>query len=76
MEQTLIDAGLAQNVWAGFAIALVFYVLKKQEVRDTLQAEREARYQDIVKQLTEEVAVVKVIQEDVKEIKTIVRTNG
>lgn len=72
MEATMIDAALTQSIWAALSLALIFYILKKQDVRDKLQADREDKYQLIINNLSEKLNVVEELKEDVKEIKNIV----
>lgn len=72
MESTIVDAALTQSIWAGLSIALIFYILKKQELRDKIQAEREEKYQDIIKNLTDKLNVVEELREDIQEVKAIV----
>lgn len=72
METTIIDAALTQSIWAALSMALIFYILKKQEARDKIQAEREVRYQDIIRELTGKLHMVEELREDVKEIKSLV----
>lgn len=72
MESTIVDAALTQSIWAGLSIALIFYILKKQELRDKIQAEREEKYQDIIKNLTDKLNVVEELREDIQEVKSIV----
>lgn len=73
MESTLIDAALTQSIWAALSLALIFYILKKQETRDQAQAEREDKYQTIIATLSGQLIVIEELREDVKEIKQLVR---
>lgn len=72
MESTIVDAALTQSIWAGLSIALIFYILKKQELRDKIQAEREEKYQYIIKNLTDKLNVVEELREDIQDVKAIV----
>jgi hypothetical protein len=69
MEGTLIDTALAQSIWAALSIALIFYILKKQDLRDKAQAEREERYQEIICNLTEKLNLLEHLKESVDELK-------
>lgn len=68
--ESLIDTALAQSIWAGLSIALIFYILKKQEDRDLKQDNRESKYQEIISDLTDKLHIVQELREDVKEIKS------
>lgn len=67
--ESLIDTTLAQSIWSGLSIALIFYILKKQEDRDLKQDNRETKYQEIISDLTNKLHIVQELREDVKEIK-------
>ena len=41
----LIEMAASQGIWAALSVALIFYILKQQEKRDSRQDEREKRYQ-------------------------------
>ena len=68
MESSIIDAALTQSIWAALSIALIFYILKKQEARDKAQAERESKYQDIIENLTDKLDVLDELKDTVEEI--------
>lgn len=72
MEQTLVDAALTQSIWAALSLALIFYILKKQDSRDQAQEKRENKYQGIIATLSERLTIVEELREDVKEIKKFV----
>lgn len=72
MESTIIDAALTQSIWAALSIALIFYILKKQEARDKNQAEREAKYQEIIKNLTDKLSLLESLSHSVEEIKSVI----
>lgn len=74
--ETILDAALTQSIWAGLSIALIFYILKKQEARDIRQEERESKYQAIIADLTQQLNVVSELKEDVEEIKDVVKRNA
>lgn len=69
MENELLKLASTQGIWAGLSVALIFYILKAQEKRDSVQAEREQKYQEIINTLTNEFNIIKDIQKDVSEIK-------
>lgn len=71
--ETMLDAALTQSIWAALSIALIFYILKKQEARDIRQEERESKYQAIITDLTNQLNVVAELKEDVQEIKDVVK---
>lgn len=72
LEEKIIELASSQGIWAVLTIALIFYILKNQEKRDLRQEEREAKYQDIISNLTQKFNVVEDIKEDVQEIKNFV----
>jgi len=69
MENDLLKLASTQGVWAALSVALIFYILKTQEKRDIVQAEREQKYQEIINTLTTEFNIIKDIQNDVLDIK-------
>lgn len=71
METSIIDAALTQSIWAALSIALIFYILKKQEARDKAQAERETKYQDIINNLTNKLGILEDLEEKVEELKNL-----
>jgi len=69
MESQIVELAASQGIWATLSIALIFYVLKAQERRDTNQEVREDGYQKIILELTENLEVTKTILGHVTEIK-------
>lgn len=69
MENELLKLASSQGIWATLSIILIFYILKAQEKRDLLQAEREEKYQNIINKLTDELNIINEIQKDVSDIK-------
>lgn len=69
MDGELIKIAATQGIWATVAVSLIFYILKSQEKRDIKQDERERNYQDIIKKLTNQLYIIKELQEDIEEIK-------
>ena len=70
MENDLLKLASTQGIWAALSVALIFYILKTQEKRDLVQAEREQKYQEIINTLTNEFSIIKDIQTDVLDIKS------
>jgi len=69
MEEHLYELATTQGIWALLSIALIFYILKTQEKRDTRQEERESSYQTIISGLSEKLNIVEDIKNDISEIK-------
>lgn len=74
METSIIDAALTQSIWAALSIALIFYILKKQEKRDIAQEEREDKYQEIIKNLTNKLEILEELKDEVGELKNEIVT--
>lgn len=73
MEEKLIEMAATQGIWALLSIALIFYVLKTQDKRDSKQEEREKNYQSIITGLSEQLEIVEDIKKDVSEIKDYIK---
>ncbi|GMQ59591.1 BhlA/UviB family holin-like peptide [Vallitalea sediminicola] len=69
MEKEIMNIALTQGLWAVIAVALIFYILKAQEKRDIKQEERENNYQNVIKNLSTEICIIKDLKEDVETIK-------
>lgn len=69
MEEQLYELATTQGIWAFLSIALIFYILKAQEKRDTKQEEREKNYQNIITMLSDKLNIVEDIQNDIRDIK-------
>jgi len=69
MGNDLLKLASSQGIWAALSFALIFYIIKTQEKRDLVQAEREQKYQEIINTLTNEFNIIKSIQADVLDIK-------
>jgi len=54
---TILAEALKQGIGYAMFVVLLFYVLKKQEVRDTNSEAREAKYQALITELTSTVNV-------------------
>ncbi len=72
IESEVLKIAATQGIWAIIAVFLIFYVLRSQEKRDIKQNERENKYQEIVIKLTEQLYIVKELQEDIQEIKNFI----
>jgi hypothetical protein len=70
LESTLTELATAQGLWAVLSIFLLFYIMKKQDIRDQKQDEREMKYQDIIQSLTDQLSIVKEIKQEVSDIKS------
>lgn len=69
MWSSLLKLASTDNVWSALAVALILYILKTQEKRDQVQAEREKKYQQVISKLTDELKVIKDIEKNILEIK-------
>ena len=69
MEEQLLGLATEHGIWAIMSIALLFYILKKQEERDTAQDEREKKYQNLLSELSQKFDIVTTIKNDVDYIK-------
>ncbi|HVI42241.1 MAG TPA: BhlA/UviB family holin-like peptide [Anaerovoracaceae bacterium] len=70
MESEIIKLASAQGIWAVLAVVLLFYIIHNQEKRDQKQDEREAKYQDLLQNLTGQLNIVKEMKEDIGNIKS------
>lgn len=70
MEQSLLAAATEQGIWVLLSIALLLYILKKQEKRDAIQDEREKNYQRLLTELSDKFEVIQDIRKDIAEIKS------
>lgn len=68
MWDEVLNLAIKNGLWAVLFMALFVFVIKDS-------ANREKKYQDTIKNLTEHLGVVKMIKEDVDDIKTIVYKN-
>jgi len=73
MENELAKHALSQGTWAALSIILIFYILKAQEKRDSIQEEREKRYQEIISNLSEKIDLLEDIRRDMKQLKDFMR---
>lgn len=71
MESELLKLASSQGIWATLSVALIFYILKTQEKRDLKQEQREANYQSIIENLTDELTSLKEVRKDVKKVKEV-----
>ena len=75
MEENLITLAAEEGIGVLLSIALLMYILKKQEKRDSAQAEREKRYQTLLMELSEKFEIVSSIKDNVLEIREIIEKN-
>lgn len=66
MENILVKIFSSQGPWAALFVFLLLYVLHEQGKRDEKSETREAKYQEIIANLTEKFEDIK---DDVREIK-------
>lgn len=69
MESEIIKLASTQGIWTVLSVVLLFYIIRNQEKRDQKQDEREAKYQDLLQKLTEQLNMVKEIKEDICDMK-------
>lgn len=67
--ENLINVAATQGIWTVLSCTLIVYILKKQEHRDSIQDEREKKYQNIIESLTQKLSVLDSLNNDIKEIK-------
>lgn len=69
MEGEIIKLASTQGIWTVLSVVLLFYILRNQEKRDQKQDEREAKYQDLLQRLTDQLNMVKEMRDDINDIK-------
>lgn len=69
MEEKILQLAASQGIWAILSVCLIFYILKKQEKRDSNQEMRETKYQEIITNLTDKLDLVEDVKKDVEDIK-------
>ncbi|OJV65227.1 MAG: hypothetical protein BGO41_01305 [Clostridiales bacterium 38-18] len=69
MELEVVKIAASQGIWAVLSIVLIFFILRNQEKRDQIQAEREEKYQLIINTLSEKLEIIKDVKVDVEAIK-------
>ncbi|WP_432662949.1 BhlA/UviB family holin-like peptide [Wukongibacter baidiensis] len=72
MEEKILELASTQGIWTALTVALIFYILKNQEKRDSRQEDREKKYQEIISNLTDKLNLVEDVKKDVEEIKEYV----
>ncbi|BCZ45861.1 phage-like protein [Clostridium gelidum] len=65
----LIKTAATQGIWVLLSCVLIVYILKAQETRDLKQEQREKSYQEIIKQLTDKLNTLDIINSTINEIK-------
>ena len=73
METELIEVVSTQGLGAVLSVALLFYIIRTQKVRDDIQNKREEKYQNLLTELTKRFDVIKDIQKELNEIKEILK---
>lgn len=58
MKELFVELVSGQGIWSALSIVLIFYIIKKEELRDQTQEERETNYQSIIAELSEKLNVV------------------
>lgn len=69
MNSEMVEIIGRQGAWALLSVALIFYILKAQEKRDTIQEKREQKYQEIIESMADKLEILTNLSEDVKDIK-------
>ncbi|MCT4618886.1 MAG: BhlA/UviB family holin-like peptide [Marinisporobacter sp.] len=72
MEEKIFELASTQGIWAVISVGLIFYILKNQEKRDLRQEDRENKYQEIIRNLTDKLNLVEDVKKDVEDIKNYV----
>ena len=75
MESFLTETAVSQGIWAVVAIFLLLYIVKSNEKRDAKQEEREAKYQNLLSELTQKFSVLNHIQSDIDDIKELIKNS-
>ena len=58
MKEFFLELAAGQGIWTALSIILIFYIIKKEEVRDKKQEQREINYQKIIDELSTKLRVV------------------
>lgn len=69
MWQDILDLAIKNGLWAVLFLGLLIFVLKDSK-------QREKKYQDTIKDLTEHLGVVREIKKEVEEVKEVVYKKG
>ena len=62
VESEVLKMAASQGLWAVLFVLLLFYILKEN-------SKREAKYQEIISDLSSNLNIIKDVRDDVKEIK-------
>lgn len=65
MEEIIMSLVESQGIWAVLFVFLLLYTIKKNDNLDKLQDAREEKYQELLTELTESLAVVNDIKESI-----------
>lgn len=71
MEDILIQLIQSQGIWAVLFVFLLLYTIKKNDKLDELQNAREQRYQELLIELTEKLAVINTVNEKLDNLHVI-----
>ncbi|MBU5676765.1 hypothetical protein KQI88_10070 [Alkaliphilus sp. MSJ-5] len=74
MEQTLFKLAAGNGLWASLYVFLFIYVLYDSRHREKKYQETISENQSVIKNLTEKFGIVDNIQQDVHEIKAVLRS--
>ncbi len=69
VDSEILKMAASQGLFAVLFVALLFYVLRENAKREEASEKREAKYQDIIAELSNKMGVIEDIREDVREIK-------
>lgn len=71
MEAAFLEKALSQGLWAAIAIFLFLYLVKSAEKRDIRQEEREAQYNKMFNELSQNFHALLSMQKELTEIKEL-----
>ncbi|MFR5267320.1 BhlA/UviB family holin-like peptide [Clostridium sp.] len=66
MNNALLEFAISQGIWTALSFLLIYYIIKTQEKRDTIQDSREENYQAIILNLSQN---FKIIHSDIEALK-------
>jgi|LGOV01.1.fsa_nt_gb hypothetical protein len=66
MESTLLELAVSQGIWVLVSVFLMLHIIKKQDFRDQIQAERENKYQAIIEHLIDKLLIIEDIKNDIE----------
>lgn len=68
MENEIINLASSNGIGIAFSVTLVFYILRSQKKLNTIQEEREKKYQDIILELTDKLNKIEEVKRDITEL--------